>query len=121
MVIAITIDVEKDWGGRINKYEGLKELPFILDLFKQFGVKATFFVSGEIVKANKEIVCRIADEGHEIASHGFKHKDYQSVDLFKDISKSKEIIMKEIGVTPIGFRTPQFKSSKELFKVLEDH
>ena len=47
--------------------------PFILDLLKEENVKATFFVLGQRVEANPELVKREYDEGHFIASHGYSH------------------------------------------------
>lgn len=56
--------------------------PFILDLLKQENIKATFFVLGNRVKANPDIIKREFEEGHYIANHGYSHK-YS--DIYKDI------------------------------------
>lgn len=48
--------------------------PYILDLLKQKNIKATFFVLGNRVKANPELIQREFEEGHYIANHGFTHK-----------------------------------------------
>ncbi|MEI6603467.1 MAG: polysaccharide deacetylase family protein [Clostridia bacterium] len=47
--------------------------PQLLDIFKEFGVKATFFVVGDQVKRFPEILKRIADEGHLIGNHTYSH------------------------------------------------
>ena len=57
--------------------------PLILDLLKANDIKATFFVLGNRVGINPDIVKRAYDEGHYIANHGYSHvysKIYQSVD-----------------------------------------
>ena len=57
--------------------------PFILDTLKQYNVKATFFVLGQNVKYNPDLVKREFDEGHYIANHGYTHtysKVYSSVE-----------------------------------------
>ncbi|MCI8486600.1 MAG: polysaccharide deacetylase family protein, partial [Clostridia bacterium] len=48
--------------------------PLILDLLKQEDIKATFFVLGNRVEQNPEILKRIFEEGHYIANHGYSHK-----------------------------------------------
>ena len=48
--------------------------PFILDLLKQENIKATFFVLGNRVKSNPELIKREFEEGHYIANHGYTHK-----------------------------------------------
>ena len=47
--------------------------PQVLDILKKYNVKATFFVVGEKVEWNPEIVKREYEEGHEIGNHTFTH------------------------------------------------
>ena len=47
--------------------------PFILDTLKQYNVKATFFVLGQNVRVNHELINREFDEGHFIANHSYTH------------------------------------------------
>jgi cellulose synthase/poly-beta-1,6-N-acetylglucosamine synthase-like glycosyltransferase/peptidoglycan/xylan/chitin deacetylase (PgdA/CDA1 family) len=47
--------------------------PRILDILKQKGVKATFFIVGENGETNPGLVQRILAEGHEIGNHTFTH------------------------------------------------
>ena len=42
-----------------------------LELFSQNDIKATFFVLGFVVEQHPDMVRKIAEEGHEIASHGY--------------------------------------------------
>lgn len=52
--------------------------PLILDLLKQENIKATFFVLGNRVEHNPDILKRIFEEGHYIANHGYSHQ-YSSI------------------------------------------
>ena len=45
----------------------------ILDILREYGIKATFFVIGENVERSKEVLKRCADEGHEIGNHTYSH------------------------------------------------
>ena len=62
-----------------------KNTPAVLDVLKEAGVKATFYVTGAQVKAHPEVLRRIYDEGHAIGNHSYDHryeKLYPSVDGF---------------------------------------
>ena len=120
--ITITIDVESDWGGRVSDCYGIKYgLAYILELLASFKIKATFFISWVVVAKHKDIICRISESGHEIASHSLTHENHSILtkeELFENISKSKQLIEDEIGVKPLGFRAPQFRVNEEIFDVL---
>lgn len=122
--IAVTIDVESDWGGRVRESRGIETgLPHILQVLERLGIKATFFVSGTVVAANRSVICKIADSGHELASHGFEHENHSRLDkekLLEKIGKSKELLEKETGTKVVGFRSPRFRVARHLFEVLLD-
>jgi len=127
---AITIDVESDWGGRLSvtqdNCQGLeKAMPYILEFLKKFGIKATFFISSEIVTSFTDLLCDIKENGHELASHGFKHNiKYDRITkdvLVEQVITSKSLLEDNIGVSPIGFRTPQLRMNPQLHVVLKDH
>lgn len=123
--IAISVDVENDWGGRVDTSYGIQEgLPFILDTLDEFAIRATFFICGEVVTKNRAMVCRISKSGHEIASHGFTHNiDYGRLseeELSDQIHRSKLLIEEETGTRIVGFRMPKFRVNDCLFHVLAD-
>ena len=69
-----TIDTELDFGGRTNGIEGLQVgLPKILKTFKEFNVKALFFISTEALDFHKSFIYDIMRDGHEIGNHGHFH------------------------------------------------
>jgi len=124
--IAITIDVETDWGGRLEAKEencvGIKHgLPIILNILNKYNVKATFFISAEIAILFRDTILEIIEHGHEIASHGYRHIDYSELskqELYTQISKSKHIIEEQIGTQVLGFRAPQFRINQQMFDIL---
>lgn len=75
--------------------------PHILDILKKYDIKATFFVLGNRVKANPELVKRAYEEGHYIANHGYSHKYskiYESVDsVLEEYNKTEALIKEAIG------------------------
>jgi peptidoglycan/xylan/chitin deacetylase (PgdA/CDA1 family) len=46
----------------------------VLDVLKEFGVRATFFVVAEEARARPEMVRRLVAEGHEVGLHGWHHR-----------------------------------------------
>ncbi len=47
--------------------------PKILDILEEHNVKATFFLLGEKIKPNREIILRMRDSGNTVGIHGYQH------------------------------------------------
>ncbi len=79
----------------------------ILDILKQYNVKATFFVVGD---ANLDYLPRIHNEGHAVALHAYNHtysKIYQSTEAyFADLKKISDAVKAKIGVESKVIRFP---------------
>lgn len=75
--------------------------PQILDILKQYDVKATFFVVHKNSQKLASYMKRAYDEGHEIAVHSYTHDYkaiYQSADIFlADFQKTREWICAVTG------------------------
>jgi peptidoglycan/xylan/chitin deacetylase (PgdA/CDA1 family) len=52
-----------------------------LDLLDRFGARATFFVVGRECETYRDTLLRIVARGHEVASHGFTHTAFTSLDI----------------------------------------
>ena len=73
--------------------------PKVLDMLKEEGVLATFFVMGMNVKAHPEYLKRAYDEGHYIANHSYTHKYskiYASVDALLEEYNDTEAEIKKV-------------------------
>jgi polysaccharide deacetylase family protein (PEP-CTERM system associated) len=96
----------------------------ILLLFQKHNVKATFFVLGIVAEKYPDLIKKIYNNGHEIASHGYTHELITNLDektFEKEIKNSVELLDSIIGEKPIGFRASNFSvnnSTKWVFKVL---
>ena len=66
--------------------------PYILDLLKQENIKATFFVLGNRVKLNPELIKREFEEGHYIANHGHTH-------IYRQIYQNIQTVLDEYNYT----------------------
>jgi len=83
----------------------------ILDLFAEAGVKATFFTLGWVAQRNPALIRRIAEAGHEIASHGYDHArvfTLSRAQFAADIRKARAILEDAAGVAVTGYRAPSF-------------
>jgi peptidoglycan/xylan/chitin deacetylase (PgdA/CDA1 family) len=85
--------------------------PRILDVLREQGVKATFFVVGRCADAHPELVLRIAREGHLVASHTYSHSNtfhlWPARRMAADIARGIETIERLVGLRPRYFRPPQ--------------
>lgn len=72
----------------------------ILDLLLKHKVKATFYTTANFAMHAKDIVHRIVDEGHELASHGYVHDHFEPPHL----KMSKDILEEISKVTVRGYR-----------------
>src|SRR5687767_4941867 len=80
---ALTIDLE-DWHQGVRRrltgelgaasHDVVADTHCILDVLDDVKVKATFFVVGHMVEAYPELVCEVAQRGHEIGSHTHNHE-----------------------------------------------
>ncbi|WP_057882652.1 XrtA system polysaccharide deacetylase [Tsuneonella troitsensis] len=83
----------------------------ILDLFAEADAKATFFTLGWVAQRNPLLMRRIADAGHEIASHGWDHARVHTLDrasFAADIAKAREVLQDVSGAAVTGYRAPSF-------------
>jgi len=83
--------------------------PLFLKLLADRGVRATFFLLGSQVTKAPRLAARIAEAGHEIGVHGWRHRYLPlrgPISTYDDLFSSKEIIAAITGVDPWLFRPP---------------
>lgn len=85
--------------------------PKILDILKEKGIKATFFIIGENGQENPELVKRIVNEGHEIGNHSFTHPNLGEVPeavTEVELNATQRLIESLTGRSTRLFRAPYF-------------
>ena len=84
--------------------------PKILDILAQENVKASFFVIGEKIEGQEELLQRIYNEGHIIGNHSFSHTKQLTMAstkvLKEDFSNCSIVIENVIKQRPSFFRPP---------------
>jgi len=81
----------------------------ILDLLKKHNVKATFFSTATFAMHIPELLKRIVDEGHELASHTYYHSSFNVIDLVNSKKKLEELAQTNV----VGFRMPRMQPVNE--------
>ncbi|KAI9025268.1 hypothetical protein CLU79DRAFT_82270 [Phycomyces nitens] len=81
----------------------------LLDILDEYHIKATFCVMGSNVKKYPEVLQRIYDSGHQIASHTYSHPHLMSLtneEIIYEIKATEEAIEEAIGIRPRYLRPP---------------
>lgn len=98
-VVALTFDIS--WGNKTPSP--------VIDILRQNNVKCTFFLSGPWVKQYPEIPKQIKADGHEVASHGYRHINLSNLsksEIKDEIMKAHANIKEVTGVDAKLIRTP---------------
>ncbi len=97
--------------------------PRILNLLAGLGIKATFYVPGWVAERHEALVRRIADEGHEVAHHGYLHEPPASLSLDEEIAvlDRGKAILEGITAQPVlGYRSPAWELSEHSLRLLAE-
>lgn len=99
-----------------------KNTPALLDVLKENGVKATFFIIGEEIKDREAVLRRIAEEGHSIGNHTLHHESLAvlSEEEYTDtLNSTSELIRECCGVSPTLMRPPMGIMTESKMKLAE--
>lgn len=91
----------------------------LIDLLAEHEHKATFFTLGNVAKKHPDLIRRISDAGHEVASHGYNHDAIFKLtpeQVMEDVSSSVKYLEDASGNKVIGFRAPNFSIREYLFE-----
>lgn len=103
-----TID-KASWDGRLHRVE--RNTDAVLAMFEEAGVRATFFTLGWVAARYPALIRRIADAGHEVASHGWDHLRVFRMtpeQFADDLRRSRTAIEDAAGHVLTGYRAPSF-------------
>jgi polysaccharide deacetylase family protein (PEP-CTERM system associated) len=111
----------EDWDGLPCRVE--RNVDVILGLLDDARSKATFFTLGWIAERYPQVVRRIVDNGHELASHGYGHQrasDLTPAEFRDDITRAKTILEDLGGVAVRGYRAPSFSINRNNWWAVEE-
>ncbi len=131
---ALTIDVEdyfqvaafnknierSNWSSLESRVEANTEK--FLQLTEKKGIKATFFTLGWVAERCPNLVRKVADAGHEVASHGYSHKLVysQSHEEFRQETESSKKLLEDLSQQPVnGYRAASYSITEKSLWALD--
>jgi peptidoglycan-N-acetylglucosamine deacetylase len=105
-------------------YGGKVGVPKILELLRDHGLKATFFVPGWTAEKYRSRVEAILRDGHEVGHHGYLHEwiDPDFPDREREaLEKGLAALKASVGVRPSGYRSPAGETSQNLVGLLAEY
>ncbi len=117
---ALTIDVE-DWYHDADGLGGSatvdseprveRNLDRLLEICDRHRAQATLFFLGEVAERFPALVRRAFAAGHEIASHGYRHRSvgaWLRREFRADVERSLRLLEDQTGAKVYGYRAPYF-------------
>lgn len=80
----------------------------LLDMLRDYGIPATFFLLGSHVERNPAMVRRIIEEGHEVGNHSWSHPNLRTLpaELQLEEIRATDAALRALGGTPAFLRPP---------------
>ena len=88
-LICYTLDLEPDFGGRVNTYHSLENLDYFKTLIRKNRIKLTTFATANLFSKKKNVIKQLIDLGSEIELHSYSHNPFNQNEEF-EIKKSKK-------------------------------
>lgn len=96
--------------------------PWVLDVLDQFGVKATFFMVGQNVERNPQLLAEVRKRGHSVGNHTLHHlsgADVATMRYLRDAVEGARITGANLFRPPHGWLRPsQLKALRKHYRVI---
>jgi peptidoglycan/xylan/chitin deacetylase (PgdA/CDA1 family) len=96
-------------------------VPRILEMYRRYGLKQTFFVPAWCIEQYPQAVEAMVADGHEVAHHGYIHEHPNEMPREEErywLRRAIEVIQKHTGRRPRGFRAPLYNFSESTLDLL---
>lgn len=107
----------------INVYWGTEYLSDMLDILDRYNVKTTFFVGGQWVEKEYDMLSKIISRGHEIGNHGYFHKDQEYLDYqnnYDEIQVNHNLVKSLTNIEMKLFAPPSGSFNKSTLQACSD-
>ncbi len=106
----VTIDIEKDYGDRVDAFNIYKDTPEELNnigrLFKSTGVPLSLFITTSLLNENKGLIKYLYLLGTDFHCHSHTHNTIHP-NSHQEITRSFETFKDYFSFEPQGYRAPQ--------------
>jgi polysaccharide deacetylase family protein (PEP-CTERM system associated) len=95
----------------------------LLDILAAVQARSTFFVLGWVADRFPGVVRRIVDEGHEVASHTYLHRNLNQLppdEVREELRRSKDRLEQVAGSEVRGVRAPNFSISDVVLDLIAE-
>lgn len=135
VVLTFDVDAESLWLSRDpesrNKpvwlsqgtYGPREGVPRILNLLKDFGLRANFFIPGVVVEWHRSAIDSVVNAGHEIGHHSYSHRwseNLSRAEEYEEMAKGMEVLKNLTGKRPRGWRSPAAEFTTDTIALLEE-
>lgn len=103
------------------EYGARRGIYHVLELLDRFGIKATFFVSGQTAEKFPDTVRAAHAAGHELAGMGYSFEKIRTASPEREqavVRRTKKVLADTCGVEIKGWRVPDYRISPHTFDVL---
>ncbi len=102
-------------------YSGEVGTPRLLNLFKKYGLRTTWFIPGHSIETFPKQMAAVVEGGHEIGIHGYSHENPRAMNPEQEeavLLKSIQLVQGLSGQRPRGYVTPWWEQSKVTVELL---
>ena len=95
----------------------------ILDILKEYNVRATFFIIGENAEKHPDILDKIINSGCEVGNHTWSHAYLDKCteeEIRLELEKTDKLIKKHTGSSPLCFRPPGGRGNEKVLKIADE-
>lgn len=129
--VILSFDIET-WsdrcGGRFEASadpgdEYFRYLPELLDLLKDYSIKAHFFVCGKVLELYPEAIRAVVKRGHGIGGHGYDHETMYGLSSEEQrniVRKVGSLMYERLGTGLRSWRCPGLDANRETYRVLNE-
>jgi len=99
----------------------LEGVPLLLDIFDEFGIRSTFFVSSDVAANVTDTMNEVIRSGHEVGCHGYNHQPLNLNDQkqqFADLLEATKTIQDHLNTNLVGFRAPFCRIGESTLPIL---
>lgn len=101
-------------------------VPRLRHILRELGIRATFFVVGADLERPiaRDAIRGLRDDGHELASHSFRHaydmREWSERSIADDLERADRAMQRWLDVRPRGFRAPGYNIDIRMLRMLTE-
>jgi peptidoglycan/xylan/chitin deacetylase (PgdA/CDA1 family) len=102
-------------------YDAEIATPRVLAVFRNHGIRQTFFVPAWCLERYQGLAGRILADGHEIGHHGYLHENPNKLSAAEErdwFRRAAQALERATGRKPAGFRAPSYAFSRHSLELM---